>query len=302
MTSQPSVLVLGAGELGTAVYEALAAHSKHGSITVALRPSSLASTFPGKKAEIAKITSLGIKTAACDIASAHERELVRLFEQYHTVIGCTGMTYPPGTQLKIARAALAAKIPRYFPWQFGVDYDAIGRGSSQDLFTEQLDVRDFLRSKNETGWVVVSTGIFMSFLFWPPFGVVSEDHQIVKALGGWKNTVTVTTPEDIGKATAEIVYAAPEVQGVVYTAGQTVSYGQVADIMEDVFGVKVERQEWSVDSLKVDLAKDPENGLKKYRIVFAEGRGVAWDEAKTFNYQRGLKLQGVEEWVRENLL
>jgi len=302
MASQPSILVLGAGELGTAVLSALAAHPKRTSIIVALRPASLTSSSHYKQAQIAKITSLGIATAACDIASATEDELINLFCQYHTVIGCTGMTHPAGTQLKIARAVLAAKVPRYLPWQFGVDYDAIGRGSSQNLFTEQLDVRDLLRSQEETKWVIVSTGMFMSFLFWPRFGVVDEDRQVVKALGNWENRVTVTTPKDIGRVTAEIVCAAPEVQGVVYTAGQTVSYGQVANMIEDIFRVKVEREEWSVERLMGDLAEDPEDNLKKYRIVFAEGRGVAWDEAKTFNHQRGMKLQGVEAWARENFL
>lgn len=302
MASPPSVLVLGAGELGTAVLEALAAHSKRSSITVALRPASLSSLDPSKVAEIAHITSLGIVASPCDIANATDEELVRLFAQYHTVIGCTGMTYPSGTQLKIAHAALAAKVPRYFPWQFGVDYDAIGRGSSQNLFTEQLDVRDLLRSQKETKWVVVSTGMFMSFLFWPPFGVVSEDRQTVKALGGWENKVTVTTPRDIGRVTAEIVYSAPEVQGVVYTAGETVSYRQLAQVVEDISIHNVTRDEWTVEKLKADLTKDPEDGMKKYRIVFAEGRGVAWDEGTTFNRQRGMKLQGLEEYIRQDLM
>lgn len=296
----PSVLVLGAGELGIAVLEALAAHPIHGSITVALRPASLTSSDPSKKAASAHVTSLGVSLTPCDITSATEGELVTLFAQYHTVIGCTGMTYPAGTQLKIARAALTAKIPRYLPWQFGVDYDAIGRDSSQDLFTEQLDVRDLLRAQERTKWVVVSTGMFMSFLFWPPFGVVSENRNVVKALGGWKNKVTVTTAGDIGRVTAEIVYVAPEVQGVVYTAGQTMSYGEIARIVEEVFRSQVEREEWTVHRLKADVANDPEDGMKKYRIVFAEGKGVAWDEGVTLNHQWEFKLQGVEEYLRKS--
>jgi len=54
-------------------------------------------------------------------------------------------------------------VKRYFPWQFGVDYDVIGRGSAQDLFDKQLDVRHLLRGQSGTEWVVVSTGMFMSF-------------------------------------------------------------------------------------------------------------------------------------------
>ena len=34
-----------------------------------------------------------------------------------------------------------------FPGKFGVNYDVIGRGSAQDLFDEQLEVRDLLRSQ-----------------------------------------------------------------------------------------------------------------------------------------------------------
>ena len=299
--ASPSVLVLGAGELGTAVLSALAAHQEHGSMTVALRPTTLRSSKIRKQADIAKITALGVHTTACDIAEALEEELIEVFGRYNTVIGCTGMTYPPGTQLKIVRAALAAKVPRYFPWQFGVDYDTIGRGSSQDLFTEQLDVRDLLRAQDQTKWVVVSTGMFMSFLFWPSFGVVSEDRHTVKALGDWGNKVTVTTPRDIGRVVADIVYTALEVQGVVYTAGQTLSYREVADVMDNYLGINVEREVWSVDQLKRDLEKDPQDGMKKYRVVFAEGRGVAWDERMTINHRRGIHMQRMTDWAKESL-
>ena len=66
--------------------------------------------------------------------------------------------------------ALQARIPRYFPWQFGVDFDVIGRGSPQDIFDAQLDVRELLRGQHETEWVIISTGMFMSYLFEPEFG------------------------------------------------------------------------------------------------------------------------------------
>ena len=210
--------------------------------------------------------------------------------------------YDAGTQLKIARAVLAAKVRRYIPWQFGVDYDVIGRGSAGDLFTEQLDVRDLLRGQEGTQWVIVSTGLFVSFLFEPSFGVVSEDRSTVRALGSWQNEVTVTAPRDIGTVVAEIVWAATEARGVVFTAGETVSYGRLAGILERVWGSEVRREEWGVGMLKEELDRNPGDGMKKYRVVFAEGRGVAWSEEETFNKERGLRLQGVEDWVRENML
>ena len=100
---------------------------------------------------------------------------------------------------------------------------------------------------------------------------------------------------------AEIVWAAPEVRGVIYNAGETVSYGRLAEILERVWGRRVGREDWSVGMLKEELARTLGDGLKKYRVVFAEGKDVAWSEEETFNKKRGLRSQGVEGWVRVNI-
>lgn len=299
-----SVLVLGAGELGAAVLDALATHPHRGSktITVLLRQASSSSSDPAKQAYISQLKSLGIATLAGDIANATEADLARLFSPFETIVGCSGMFHPNGTQLKLAQAILAANVHRYIPWQFGVDYDVIGRGSSQGLFNEQIDVRELLRQQTDTTWVVISTGLFMSFLFEAAFGVVSSDRTTVRALGGWDNTVTVTTVVDIGKAVAEVVYDSSELSGVEFIAGETLSYGRIADVVERISGRTIEREDWSVQRLQEELAEDPDNGMKKYRVVFAQGRGVAWDIDKTFNARRGISFQNVEEWYKENLM
>ena len=164
--------------------------------------------------------------------------------------------------------------------------------------------------------------MFTSFLFESAFGVVvpiendpaesteeSKDGDtaagnkgwIVNALGTWDNAVTVTSPPDIGKVVAELVYAAPEIQGVVYTAGDTVTFGQLADVLERMSGRTVRRRLSTVEELKRDLAADPGDGIKKYRAVFAEGRGVSWGVEETVNWRWGMRLQGVEGWVKGNL-
>lgn len=174
--------------------------------------------------------------------------------------------------------------------------------AAQDLFDEQLDVRDLLRSQDRMEWVIVSTGMFTSFLFEPSFGVVDLAQKTIHALGSWGTAVTVTTPKDIGALTAEIVFAESRiVNSVVYTAGDTVTYERLADIVDSVLGRKVRRVEWSVPVLKDELAKDPNDPIKKYRVVFAEGRGVSWEVGKTFNAQRGIEVLDVERWARENL-
>ncbi|KAJ8103426.1 aromatic alcohol reductase [Lipomyces tetrasporus] len=298
-----SILVLGAGELGLAVIRGLVKRAVGLStqIAVLLRPTTINSTNPAKASEISELRVLGVTLIPGDLVAGSVDDLSRIFKPFDTVIGCTGFVAGHGVQRKLARAVLDAEVERYFPWQFGVDYDIIGRGSAQDLFDEQLDVRDVLRSQTRTKWVIISTGMFTSFLFEPFFGVVDLENSVVRALGGWDNSVTVTTPEDIGELTAEIVLNEKYANQVVYTAGDTITYSRLADVLEFVLNRKLQRQNWSVQMLQDELAADPHDAIKKYRVVFAQGNGVSWDVRKSFNVERGINVVDVESWIRENL-
>lgn len=219
-----------------------------------------------------------------DVVADPIESLSEQFSRFDTLISCVGFVAGPGVQLKITQAALAAGVKRYVPWQFGVDYDAIGRGSPQDLFDEQLDVRDLLRGQHRTEWIIISTGMFTSFLFEPAFGVVDLERSSVHALGSWATEVTVTTPEDIGLLTAQILLAQPRVANqVVLVAGDTLNYAQLADTLDALLGRNLQRIEWTVAKLLDELARDPADPMKKYRAVFAQGKGVAWDKRMTYN-------------------
>lgn len=298
------MLVLGAGELGLSVLRHLARRVGPAgqALSVLLRPATIDSRSPEKQRDLAALRSLGVHVVAGDLAADSPARLAALFRDFHTVVGCTGFVGGAGTQLKITRAVLAAGVARYVPWQFGVDYDAVGRGSAQDLWDEQLDVRDLLRSQARTAWLVISTGLFTSFLFEPSFGVVDLAHDTVHALGSWDNAVTVTAPDDIGRLTAEILFAEPRLLNqVVFTAGDTLTYARLADTVDAVLNRQVQRVVWSVPALKAALRQEPDDAIRKYRLAFAEGRGVAWSLEQTFNGQRGLRVADVERWARENL-
>lgn len=306
MSHDNSILVLGAGELGMAMLRSLvqrAGPTSGVSVAVLLRPSAMDSHNPDKRKAIDALRALGVEPIAGDLSAQSVAELATVFGRFDTVISCTGFVGGRGVQRKITQAVLEAGVKRFFPWQFGVDYDVIGRGSAQDLFDEQLDVRDLLRSQDRTEWVIVSTGMFTSFLFEPSFGVVDLAQNTVNALGSWDNAVTVTTAEDIGALTTGIVFAEPRIANqVVYVAGDTVTYGHLANTVERVLGLNVRRAEWRVPELKRQLAEMPDDSIRKYRVVFAEGRGVAWDKDRTFNAQHGIGVCGLENWIRQNVL
>jgi NmrA-like family len=305
-TDSPAILVIGAGELGASVLAALAHHVKThpgaATVTALLRPPAPgADTRQDTRSE--ELAKMGIAIEHSDVATSSVADLAPIMMRYHTVISCIGFAAGAGTQRKLAHAALTAGVPRYFPWQFGVDYDEIGRGSAQPLFDEQLDVRDLLRSQRATEWVVVSTGMFTSFLFEPAFGVVDLAANTVHALGSWDNQLTLTTPEDIGVLTADIVFAQPRIRDtVVYLAGDTISYRELADIIDRVRDTTVTRREWNTAFLRDQLAAEPEDTMRKYRAVFARPTGVAWPKEQSYNVLRGIATITAEDWAKTNLV
>ncbi|RYH29721.1 MAG: aromatic alcohol reductase [Alcaligenaceae bacterium] len=303
-TSQ-NILVLGAGELGMPVLRNLARRSKSvdgAKISVLLRASAVESPEPAKKRDITEIRNLGIEIVLGDLVKSSIDELAEVFARYDTLIGCAGYAAGINTPMKLARAALLSGIPRYFPWQFGVDFDVIGRGGPQDIFDAQLDVRELLRSQDKMEWVVISTGMFMSYLFEPEFGVVDLQNHAVHGLGSLDTAVTLTTPDDIGALTAEVVFAQPRIRNeIVFLAGDTVTYGEVADKLQAVLGHPFSRSEWSEKYLMDELAREPQNMMRKYRAAFAQGRGVAWDKSRTFNQRHAIAVTDVSAWIQSNL-
>ncbi|WP_449122851.1 aromatic alcohol reductase [Pseudomonas sp. MPG01] len=303
--SPQSILVLGAGELGLPVLRNLARVAKRSpgsSISVLLRESTINTQAPEKKLEIDELRSLGIEFVAANLVNDSIDQLAEVFAAFDTVIGCAGMVAGRETPMKLATAALRSGVKRYFPWQFGVDFEVIGRGSPQDLFDAQLNVRELLRAQDKTEWVIISTGMFTSFLFEPVFEVVDFESDTVNALGSLETSVTLTTPEDIGKLTADIVFFEPRFRNeIVYLSGDTVTYGQVASLLERVLGRPFKRNVWTVPYLMQELEKDPTHHIKKYRAVFAQGRGVSWPKAGTFNEQQSIQVTTAEQWARDNL-
>jgi hypothetical protein len=304
MPAPSSILVLGAGELGNEVLRSLASHPSRGNcqISLLLRESTLSNPSPTKQAGLQILhRDAQVSFVAGDIANDTISQLASTFASFDTIICCTGMALPPGNQLNLTRAVLAAKVRRYFPWQFGLDYDAIGHASAQNLFDEQLDVRELLRSQEKTKWVIVSTGMFMSFLFEPAFGVVDLRAGSVTALGSWENELTVTAVDDIGRVVAELALSEVEEEGIVYVAGDTVSMRRLADVVDELRGEKVKRDVKTVDQLKDELAEAPDDVMRKYRAVFAAGVGVSWDKTMSFNAKHKMETVLVEDWAKKNL-
>lgn len=296
-----SILVLGAGELGLQVLRAMSNKSQehtHVKINVLLRSEAANAVSGPYKARLDELIKLGITVVEGDLQKNNIDELSEIFDSFDAVINCSGFVGGPGTQIKITQAVLKAAVPRYFPWQFGVDYDVVGKGSGQQVWDEQLEVRHLLRGQNVTEWVIVSTGIFTSYLFEPGFGVVDVPGKTVFGLGDWQYAVTLTTPEDIGRLTAEIFFHQPTFHNeIVFIAGDMLTYSELADLMQTHWNAEVNRKLLVRKKLQNDVRLNPDDVGAKYRLAFSRPDGVAWSKEKTFNYLQGIETTTAAQWL-----
>lgn len=296
-----SFLIIGAGEVGLAVlnslYDYQENHNMHLKIAVLVQP--LSDSIARVKRN-SKFINLSVESL--DLIHESNENLMAVFRKYHTVICCSGFSTGNGMQLKITRAVLDAGVKRYVPWQFGVDYDRIGRGSAQPSFDEQLDVRDLLRAQHHTNWIIVSTGMITSFLFREDFGVINLKNKEINALGSWENLLTLTSCEDIGNLTVQILFHQPEIADqVIFIAGDTVTFEEIANRLERLFAKRFERRLWDISRLEKDAKEDPENVFNRYHLVFTNP-GVHWPMSETYNDRNNITTVSVEQWITENIL
>lgn len=299
--SETQILVIGAGELGMAVLRAFSRKTKlypQNKVSVLLRDDAAQGSSGRQEKRLDALRKLGISIVKGDLEKQSVEQLSALFSAFDAVINCSGFVGGSGTQLKITQAVLLAGVARYFPWQFGVDYEVVGKGSGQEVWDEQLEVRHRLRAQKDTAWVIVSTGIFTSYLFEPGFGVVDDPGKTVYGLGDWDNAVTLTTPEDIGILTAEIFFHQPLFRDeIIYIAGDTLTYRELADLMQAHWGENIQRKLLNNEKLRNDVQNHPDDIAAKYRLAFARSDGVAWSKAETFNARRGIATTTAAQWL-----
>lgn len=304
LISPEKVLVLGAGQLGDALLSALvpAVVQLKGSVSVIVSPESRDARGHLRAESHQKHAAAGAQFIALDMAGATAESLRETFRGYDTIINCMGFVAGPGTQLKISQAVLDAKVKRYFPWQFGVNYDVVGKGSGQPVWDEQYDVRSLLRGQKATEWVIVSTGMFTSFLFEPAFNVVNLAEKTVNALGSWDTRVTVTSPADIGRLTTAIYLHQPRIRNeVVFVAGETLSWAKLASTVEQVTQQSFRKHVLTLPALLDALRADPDDRMLRYRAAFARGVGTWWPMSETFNAKNNITTEDVAGWLKASI-
>lgn len=84
--------------------------------------------------------------------------------------------------------------------------------------------------------------------------------------------MTVTSPADIGRLTTAIYLHQPRiVNEVVFVAGETTSYRQLADTVERVTQQTFSKAVHTLPALLEQLRTNPDDAMLRYRAAFARG-------------------------------
>lgn len=85
---------------------------------------------------------------------------------------------------------------------------------------------------------------------------------------------------------------------VGYIGGETVSYGQLADTLDEALKTRFSREEWSLGFLRERLSKNRGNLWYKYQCIFGDGVGISWELNKTLNGQRGIHMTTAKDYIQ----
>lgn len=122
-----------------------------------------------------------------------------------------------------------------------------------------------------------------------------------RGLGIWRNSLTVTSVEDIGRVTTMILLDESVRNEVVFMAGDTFIYEKLADVVGRVTKRGVMRELRDNPFLRDELNANPENAMAKYRFAYAAAKGAACDMACTYNATKGVEMTNVELWLTQYL-
>jgi hypothetical protein len=73
---------------------------------------------------------------------------------------------------------------------------------------------------------------------------------------------------------------------------------ELAKIVEGASDCNFEQEEWSIPCLEKELGKNPEDGINKYKLVFAKD-GVWWDKEKIVNERLRMQMMDMETYARK---
>ena len=298
-----NVLVTGYGNIGTPILRALTTseYSDRIAAFVLVRPASLSD--PSKKAALDEVRALkGVTLVEGDL-EAGVPALTALLKRaaIHTVVAVVGGLQVP-LQLPLVEAAKAAGVRHFIPSEFGVDTEATPiDGLWGPFLRERRAVQQAVKTAG-LDYSLLYVGLFTEFLVGYTIAGVDLQRGVVAAPGSWQARVNSTTLDE----TAWLVAAAvvdPQARNAALYTGETVTYQQVADLVDAARGKPVERRIRSVEEAQKAVQDNTNDFAARLVGVLADGRGAWWPATNNYaaKYHPDHKPRTVADWISANV-
>lgn len=222
---------------------------------------------------------------------------------YDVLISLVGSSQKRDGQLKLINLCKNAKIPHIIPSEIGYRYEVIGRNSPATWFDTNIDIRDAIREA-ELQYTFVETGFLTEYVLSASTGI-DLDQKIISAPGSLENKITFTCLDDTAVYLANMLLQRQSVinkEVLIYS--QTASYNEVADILDEFYSTKFQRESRSMEELKKEKeqASKDKAGTYGFQLVIASQHGTYWTPEESWNYQhlKDYKPTDLLTWLKQN--
>lgn len=304
--SRINVLVTGYGNIGTPILRAMTNphFSSRISPFVLIRPASL--TDPSKKQAIDQVRAMnGVTIVEGDLES-DVATLTALLQKaaIRTVVSVVS-GYQIERQLPLVEAAKAAGVRHFIPSEFGVDTEATPVDGMWGPFLKpKIAVQKALKEAG-MDYTLLFVGLFTEFFVLYPIAGVDLQNGAIAAPGSWETKVSTTSLEEAGWLTA-VAVVEPRARNARLYSGDTVTYKQLADMLDTARGKPLQRSIRTAADAKAEVDKDPNDlSLFPARLVctLIDGKGTWWPASRNYSvqYQTEHKPLPLADWIRANV-
>lgn len=301
VSAAKSILIVGAtGTLGSAVLNGFLADKYKGAVSVSVLARPLAAdATDAKKAAAASLTARGVKVVTGDLSSSVE-QLTPLLKGFDVVISAVAGANLGADQLRLISAAKAAGVRWFVPSEFGFDAAAAGRGSIIPIFDDKIIAVEAVKAAG-LDYTLFATGAFTEYALSPFFGVDSATKTLTYPISGAAK-FTTTTLADIGAIVADAIVTGKGRNATVKTAGATLTYAQLGDVLDRVSGSKWTRVTRSKADYEAALAKNTYDYQARFGLLLGDAKLEAansWDVKESYNAKNGIAVTSVEESAKK---
>lgn len=301
-SARVNVLVTGYGNIGLPILKALTSSEFSDRIAafVLIRPASLAD--PAKQPAIAEVRALGVTVLEGDLeAGVPALTALLTGAAIATVVSVVG-GLQIGHQLPLVEAAKAAGVTHFIPSEFGVDTE---RTPTDGMWGPPVQAKQAVqRAVQASGvdYTLIYTGVFAEFIVGNTIAGVDLQRGTVAAPGSWDAKVNTTPFEEVGWLVAAACVE-PQARNARLYSGETVTYKQLADLLDAARGKPVERRIRTVEEAQKAVDVNTHDYAARLAGAVADGRGIWWPASQNYSvkYHPEHKRFTLSEWINANV-